>query len=270
MEPFTSLGGTYGHGPPSWHHARHFDPSFYDDSGYSSEDSDRVEFPPLSPEQNYRNTDQLDNAIPKTRRHRASAFVGAQWSRPADLRPYYRSHNSSNDSWRAYDLPRPLAFEQQRNSYEPSSRPKPPAYHDRETFGREPAPPASRWGLEENISPLDVEDHRARVPDTLPSLSNRIENDTDPSSPPFDSIPPFFPTPRIDPKAPSSSRGYPTAAPGQIAESLSARRFRRNQSSSRDTALAAAWQQLYEERLELEKEKRASREGDEFLARRKE
>lgn len=272
MEPFTPFASPYANGPPPWHHGGHLDRSFHDDSGYASEDSDIVPFPLSDPDHILDDIDQVNPESPRPRRHRAAAFVDAQWSRPAAFRAYHPLDGSLNDNGRTYDLPQPLSFEQQRNDYEPGPPLKPTAFYNHENFGREPGYTASQWNLEEDIPPLDFEEHSARVPDDLPSLSNRIESETDPSLPSSSSIRHESPGPEAKMKAPESRGSKTSAQPGHRTESpmrSSARRQRQGQSSRRDAQLATAWQQLYQERTELEKERIALRKKDKSLLHRK-
>lgn len=259
MEPFASA---YANRLPSWHYGGHFDRSFHNDSAYASEDCDFVPFPSLDLNQIYEDTDEVDRDSPRTRRHRAAAIVNAQWSRPAVSGARHPLDDSFDDNWRIYDLPQPLPFEEQRYIYDSGSRLRPTAFYDRENFGREPGHAASWWGSEESIPALEFEEHRARVPDALPSLNNRIESGTDRSSPSSIST-------RHGSRSPeevSQSGGSTTSTqPDHRTRSSmrsSARRPRRNQSSSRDTQLAAAWQQLYHERTELEEGRRALRKKE--------
>ncbi|KAF6238902.1 hypothetical protein HO173_002774 [Letharia columbiana] len=156
-----------------------------------------------------------------------------------------------------YDLPQPLPFEEQRYIYDSGSRLRPTAFYDRENFGREPGHAASWWGSEESIPALEFEEHRARVPDALPSLNNRIESGTDRSSPSSISTRHGSRSPEEASQSGGSTTSTQPDRRTQSSMRSSARRPRRNQSSSRDAQLAAAWQQLYHERTELEKERRA-------------
>ena len=263
MDHFTPFASPYANVPPSWHHGAHFDSSaFHDDSGYASEDYEFLPFLSLDPDKIHFDNNQVDRDFPRARHHRAAAFVNAQWSHPTASRAYQPSHDPLNDSWRTYDLPQPLSFEQQRNNYASGSRLKPATFYNPENFGPEHGRTPSRWDLEENTSPLDFEEHRARVPNTLPSLSNRIESETDRSSSSSGSIRHGFHSPKAKSKDPQF-RGSPTSAEPhhRTTHSVrsSARSQRQHQSPSRDAQLAIAWQQLYQERTEFEKEKRALR-----------
>lgn len=243
MEPFTPFASLYANGPPPWHHGGRFDRSFHDDSGYASEDSDVVQFSSSDPAHILEETDQANRDSHRTRRHRAAALVNAQWSRPAAFRACRPLDDSFNDNQRTYDLPQPLSFEQQRNDYGPGPRLRPTAFYDREDFCREASHTASRWDHEENIPPLNFEEHRARVPDDLLSLGNRIESETDTSSPSSSSIRHGSPSPEAKSKAPQSRASTTFAQPGHRSESSmrsSARRQRQDQSSSRDVQLATA------------------------------
>ncbi len=243
MDHFTPFASPYASVPHSWHHGGHFDSSyFHDDSGYASEDYEYLPFISLDPDKTYFDNNQVDRDFPRTRHHRAAAFVNAQWSHPTASRAYHPSHDPLNDSWRTYDLPQPLSFEQQCTNYASGSRPKPAAFYNPENLGRHTA---SRWDSEENISPLDFEEHRARVPDTLPSLSNRIESETDRSSSSSSSgsVRHGFHSPKAKAKAPHF-RGSPKPAEPRHRTKhsvrSSARSQRQHQSPSRDAQLATA------------------------------
>lgn len=266
MEPFTPFASPYANALPSWHHGGHFDRSSHDDSGYASDDSDSVSFLSLDPVDFYGNTDQVDHKFSRTWRHRAAAFVNAQWSRPAPSRACHPLHDSFNEGWRTYALPQPLAFEQHHNKIESGPRPQPTTLYNRENFGREPGHIASEWNLEDSVSPLDFEEHRARVPDALPSLSNRIESETDHFPPRSSSL--GSPSPEAELNAPISKGSTTSAQPSQRTESSmrpSARCLGQDQSPNHDAQLAAAWQQLYQDRTELEKERRALSKKEESL-----
>lgn len=268
METFTPFARPYANDLPSWHHGGHSDRSFHDDSGYASEDPDILPYPSLDSNHIYNDTDQVNHDATRMRRHRAAAFVNAQWSRPAASRACHPFGDPVNDDPRTHGLPQPLAFEQQRNNYESGSRLKPTDFYNRENFGRGPDHKGSWWDFEEKIPPLDFEEHRARVPDTLPPLSNRIESETDRSSASSSSIRHGSPSPEAKQKA-SQSRGFTISAQtGHRTESSmrsSARRQRQTQSPSHDAQLAAAWQHLYEERTKLEKEKKGLRKKEKYL-----
>ena len=265
MEPSTPFAGPDATSRPSWHHGGHFDHSFHDDSGYASEDSDSV--PSLSPDPDifHEDIDQFDQAPPWTPPHRAAAFVNAQWSRPAACRTCHPIHDSFDDSWRAYELPHPLPFEQQRNKCESGSWLKPSTCHNRGICGRRPGFTASRWDdPEEDISPLDFEEHRARVPYTLPSFGNRIESETEQSSPSSSSIRHNISSLEVSSKAPpSESLPKPSQPDPRTKNPMHSppQRQCQFQPSSHDAQLAAAWQQLYQERMELDKEKNALKQN---------
>lgn len=123
MDPFTPCVSAYANRLPPWHHGGHLDPPLHDDSGYASEDADLVPSPSLTPDNIHSDTDHGRHNIPQTRRrHRAAAFVIAQWVRPA---PRQHPCDPFHNGWRTYALPQPLPFEQQRNSYRFRSRPEP-------------------------------------------------------------------------------------------------------------------------------------------------
>ena len=260
MEPFTPFASPYANGPPPWHHGGRFDRSFHDDSGYASEDSDIVQFSSSDPAHILEGTDQANRDSHRTRRHRAAAFVNAQWSRPAAFRAFRPLDDSINDN--PYDLPQPLSFEQQRNDYETGPRLMPTAFYNREDFGREAGHTAPRWDHEENIPPLNFEEHRARVPDDLPSLSNRIESETETCSLSSSSTRHESPSPEAKLNTPQFRASTTFAQPGPRTESSmrwSARRPCRDEPPSRDVQLATAWRQLHQERTDFENEKRAVR-----------
>lgn len=179
MAFFTPFAAPYVNGPPPWLHGGHFDRPFHDDSGYASEDSDSVPLSSLDPDSLYEDNDPLDQYPPWTGRHRAAAFVDAQCSRPVAFRTCNPLHDPCNDSHRTYDLPPSLPFEQQQHRYnnhpDPWLDPTTTSYH-REHFGREPA---FRRDLRATAPPLDIEEHRSRVPDTLPPLDNRVESESE-------------------------------------------------------------------------------------------
>ncbi|CAF9924904.1 MAG: hypothetical protein ALECFALPRED_002861 [Alectoria fallacina] len=267
MEPLTPFAGPCANGLSPWHHGGHTDRSFQDDSGYASEDSDFVPFPfPFpspDPDHNLEHVDQVNDDLPSGRRHRAAAFVNAQWSHPTAFRVCHPVNNSLNDNWRRYDLPQPLAFEQQRNNYESGSRLKPTACSNRESFGREPGHTASRW---------DLEAHRAYVPETLQSLCNRVESETDGSSLSSSSIRHGSLSSDAKGKAPQPRGSTASAQHGgrtELSMQSSARRPLQRRSSGHDARLAAAWQQLYQDRTELEKERRALTKKGKSLLKRK-
>ena len=264
MEPFTP----YANGLPSWHHGGHFDPFFHDDSGYASEDSNPVPFPSLNADGVYGDTDHGGHGFPRTRRRRAAAFVSAQWSRPAASRARQHPHDSFSDGWRTYDLPQSLPFEQQRNSYRSGSRLEPAILSNRDIFDREAGYTGSRWDSEDHIPPLDLKEHRARVPDGPPSLSHRIESETDDSSHSSRSTRHSSSSPGVKCEDPQSKISTGCAHPGHRTEGSmrsSARRRRRHHSSSCDAQLAAAWQQLHQARTELERERKApKRKGKKY------
>ena len=265
MEFFTPFAGPYVNGPPFWHHGGYFDRSFHDDSGYASgDDSDSVPFISLDPDIIYGDTDQLDQYSPWIQRHRAAAFVDAQWSRPGVFRACHPFHDPSNDSCRTYDLPQPLPFVQRRSNRDPGSWPKPTTSSNRESFGRERSHTASRRDFRTNASPLDVEEHRSRIPNTLPSLNNRISSETEQSSPSSSSSTRHHSlrhSPDVRSKA-RQSRSPTTSAQSNYGHSKSipsspAPRERQHQPPTPNhEQLAASWQQLYQERKELEREKR--------------
>lgn len=218
-----------------------------------------------------RDTDQSDHDPPGPRPHGAAAFISAQWSRPAVSRACRPFHDSPNNSWWIYDLPRLLSFEQQRNSYEPGSRLPSTTSSSREDVGREPYSNPSEWHFEEYISPLDFEKHRACVSNALPSLSSRVESETDHSSPLMSSIRQNYPIPEVKlttPQSTGSTMSVRSDYKSEIPMRSSARRQGQHQSSSHDAQLAAAWQQLYHERTELENDKRALRKKEKSLLQR--
>ena len=273
MEPSIPFASSYySNSLHPWHHGGYLDDSFYDDSGYASEDSALVPFSSVDPTLIYKDTDQDYHDSPRTRRHRAAAFVSAQWSPPAASRACHL-HSSINDSRRSYDLPRPLSFESQPNYRGSEYQREPSTTCSRENFGRDSGHTTSQWDFEENISPLAFEEHRARIPDTLPSLSNRIDNETDHSSPCPSSVQHGSPSPEVTSRAPQTRNPTRSAQSDYKSENSmhsSTGHPPQKYTSSRDAQLAAAWQQLYHERTELEKEKRALRKKKKCLLQRME
>ena len=271
MEHSTSFTSPHANGPPSWHRGKHLDRSVRDDSGHASEDSDSVPFLSLDASGASRDTDQSDHDLPGPRPHGAAAFINAQWSRPAVFRACRPFHDSPNNSWCIYDLSQPLSFEQQRNSYEPGSRLPLTISSNREDVGREPCSTPLEWHFEEYMSPLDFEKHGARVPNALPSLSSRIESETEHSSLSMSSIRQDYPIPEVELTTPQFTGSTMSARPDYKTETpmrSSARRQGQHQSSSHDAQLAAAWQQLYHERTELKNDKRALRKKEKSLLQR--
>lgn len=267
MEPFTPFAGPCANGLPPWHHTGHFDPPFNDDSGYASEDSDSAPFLSLDPDNDHEYTNQVNHGLPWIQRHRTAAFVSAPWSHPVAFRACHPFQESFSDS---YDLPQPLPFEEQPNDYVSSSQLQPPpSYHRREVFDRGPGHMASRWDLEEKTSssPPDFEEHRARIPDAISSLSNRVRCETDhhPSSPNplrHDISSPEVKTEALHSLAPiTSARPYDEEGYSMPC-SARPRPQCQHRSSSHDAQLAAAWRQLYQERTELEKDRRALRKRE--------
>ena len=270
MEPFTPSASANASIPSSWHHGGHFGPSFHD-SAYAREDSDSVPLLLSDPSKTYGGTNQVHRISPRTRHHRAAAFVSAQLSHPAASRACHLSHDSFTCSRRTHDL-QPRAFEQHHGNDESGSYLQPTASYNQENFGREPGHIAFRSGVEENISPLDFEEHRVRVPHTLVSLSNRTEGETDHPLHSSTSIRHGSVTPDIDLKAAQSRSTIKPTEPGYRSDDSvrsSARRPRQNQLPRGDAQLAAAWQQLYQERTELEKERRDLRKKEKSFLRRK-
>lgn len=274
MEPFSPFTSPDVNGLPSWHHGGHVDRSFNDDSGYASEDPDSVPSLSSNPDIIYRSTDQVGRGSFRTRHHRAAAFVNAQWSPPAAFRAGPLFQGPFKDNWRSCCLPPPLSFEQQRNDYEAGSGVRSTAFHNSENFHRERGRPASWYTSGEHVSPLDFDKHKARVPNTLPSLNSRIQNETDRPSLSSSSIRHGSPSPEVIPEA-LQFRGPTTPGQhvhrGESSMRPSARYQRQHRSSSHDAQLAAAWQQLYQERTELDKEQRAlKRKKERSLLQRKE
>ena len=273
MDRSTHFASPLSNSPPSWHHGGHFDPSPLNDSGYASEEYDFMPFLVIEPDNTYGDDDHAGRDSPRTRRRLpAAAFINAQWSHPATSRANHHFHDSLNDSWRTYDLLQPLPFEQERNNYASGSRLKPTTSYSHENFGREHGHTASRWDLEENSPPLNFEEHRARVPDTLPSLRDRIESETDHSSTSSSSSQQGSRSLEVKSNAPQSRGSTKSAQPSHSTQSSmrpSSRRQRQSQSSSRDAQLVAAWQQLYQERMKIEKERRALRKKEMSLLQRK-
>lgn len=285
MAFFTPSAAPYVNGPPPWPHGGHFNRLFHDDSGYASEDSDSEPFPPLlDPDSMYEDNDRFDQYPPCTRRHRATAFVDAQWSRPVALRTCHPPHDPCNDSRRIYDLPPSLAFEQQQHRYssQPDAwlNPTTTSYH-REPFGCEPA---FRQDLGATTSPLDIEEHCSRVPDTLPPLNNRVESEREQSlhfsSSSSSSSPiqhhspspsrsadvktktppsPAFAAQCVHRPSSSSSSSAPLSDRQHQHHHLSPNRYYHDEGEEEEEEkyLATAWQQLYRERKALEREKRA-------------
>ena len=266
MEPFTPVAGPCANGLPPWHHTGHFDRPFNDDSGYASEDSDSAPFLSSDPDRDHGYTNQVDHGLPWMQRHRTAAVVSAPWSHPVALRACHPFQDSFSDS---YDLPQPLPFEQQPNDYVSSSQLQPPtSYHRREAFDRGPGHMASRRDLDEKTSssPLDFEEHKARIPDALSSLSNRIHSETDHHPPSPNSLRPspevkteaLYPLASITSARPYDEEGYsmPTAS---MSTSLCKPR--------RTTQLAAAWRQLYVSRAHgaRERQKRFEEEEGEVI-----
>ena len=281
MEPFPPFAAPYANGLPPWDRSGHFDRPLDDDSGYASDDSDSAPFLSLDPDNSDDYTNHINHAPPWMQRHQpAAAIVSAQWSRPVAFSACHGFHDSSSDSSRTYGLPQALPFEEQQpNNYELGSRLKPTtttSYNrrgeifDRETFGHT----APHWDLfEEKTSPLDVEEHKSRVPDTLPSLSNRIiKNETEhyPPSPNPNPLVPNAPIPEIESEDSQSLGSITSTQPdnwngngngnGNMLPSTTRPRSQcHNQyysSSSHDAELTAAWRALYRERRELENDRR--------------
>ena len=291
MDFHTPFGSPYTNGPAPSHLGGHFVCSFSDDSGYSSSDSDSPPYPFFDPDSSiYGDPDRFGHVSPWPRYQRATAFVNAQYSHPAAaFRPHHSYHGSSNET---YDLTPPLPFEQQRCNYEYASQPNPtPSYH-RGNRDREPNHTASLQDFRANAtSSLNLNENGARLPDTLPPLSDRVvESETEASSSlprsstpiPYDASSPNNNNPELKTKAPPqsrSSRPTPSSFPprnhrttGENSPSApsAARRDgpRHHHSSSSSPSpsslkdggqrrLADAWQQLYQERKEFEEEKRA-------------
>ena len=279
MDSHTPFGSPYMNGPAPWHLGGHFVCSFSDDSGYASSDSDSPPYPFFDPDSGiHGDPDRFDHVSPWPRYQQATAFVNAQYSHPAAaFRPHHSHHGSSNET---YDVPQPLPFEQQRRSYGYPSQPNPTTSCHRGNRDREPRHTASLQDFRANTSSsLNFNEHSARLPDTLPPLSDRVvESETEassslPRSPtpiPHDaSSPNNNPEPKT--KAPPQSRSSsPTPSPRnhrRMDENpphppLVARRDgpRRHNSSLTDKGqrrLADAWRQLHQERKEFEEEKRA-------------
>lgn len=263
MEPFTPFAGPCANGLPPWHH---FDRPFNDDSGYASEDSDSAPFLSLDPANDHEYTNQVNHGLPWMQRHRTAALISAPWSHPVSLRACHPFHDLFSDS---YDLPQPLPFEEPPNDHVSSSQPQPPpSYHGREVIDRGPGHTASPWDLEEKTSssPLDFAEHRARIPDAPSSLSKSETAHRPPSPNPLrlDFSSPdvkteaLYPLPSITSARPHDEEGYPmprSAPPRPHCQYRSARHD------------AAAWRQLYHERTQLEKDRRASceEEGEVFI-----
>ena len=282
-------------GPAPWHVGGHFVCSFNDDSGYTSSDSDSLPYPSFDPENDtHGDADRFDHVSPWPRYQQATAFVNAQYSHPAaTFRPHHLCHGSSNKD---YDLPQPLAFEQQRRNYEYAFQRNPtPSYH-RGNCDREPSHTASLLDFRVNTtSSLNFNEPSAHLPDTLPPLSDRVvESETEESSLPGPSTPirrdASFPNnnPELNAKVPPQSRSSsPTI-------SFSPRNLRRTGENSPPSSsavrrdgpcrhhsssplsdggqrrLADAWRQLYQERKEFEEEKRALERKGSCSIRRKE
>ena len=271
MEPFTPFAGPCANGLPPWHHSGHLDHPVNDDSGYATEDSDSAPFLPLDPDNDHEYTSHVNHGLPWMQRHRAAAFVSARWSHPVAFRACPPFHDSFNDSSRTYDLPQPLPFEEQPINYVSGSRLKPTTSYNLELFEREPGQTASCWDLEEKASPLDFEEHRARVPDALPSLSDRvIQSETDHYPFPPNSLRHDFASPKVKFEA-LQSLGSITSTQlddrnGNLMSSSARPRPQcQHQYSGHDAQLAAAWRQLYQERTELEKDRRALRKKEKSL-----
>ena len=263
MEPFIPFASPHSNGLPPWHYDRNLDHSFHDDSGYASEDSEFQPSPSLYISHVYEDTNQDHHYPPWTWHNQATAFINAQKSPPTASRICHLHHDSIDHSRRSYILPQPLSFEQQCNYNESGHQRAPATFHNRENFGRDlgHTPP---WGvLEENTSPLAFEEHKSRIPDALPSLRKCIESEPDESLSSPSSTRHGFPTLETKLDVPRTRRSRKSTHPGYETKSSMrspAGRPRRHQTtSSRDAQLAATWQQHYHERMELDKERRASR-----------
>ena len=277
MEPSTAFAGPYANGLPPWHHTGYLDRPFNDDSGYASEDSDSTPFLSSDPDHDHEYTNPVNHGLPWMQRHCAAAFVSAQWSHPVAFRAWPPFHDPFNDSSRTYDLPQALPFEEQPNNYELGSRLKPTtSYNRREILDRGPGHTTSPWDLEEKIWPLDFEEHRARVPDALPSLSNRvIQSETYHYPPSPNSLRHNSPSPEVKLETSESLNSITSAQSDDrngnlMPSSAQPRPQCQHRYSSHDAQLAAAWRQLYQERTELDKDRRALRKREKSLLRRRE
>lgn len=256
MEPFTPFAGPCANGLPPWHH---FDRPFNDDSGYASGDSDSAPFLSSDPDNDHEYTNQVP---PWMQRHRTAAFASAPWSHPVALTACHPFHDSFSDS---YDLPHPLPFEEPPNDHVSSSQPQPPpSYHRREVYDRGPGHMASRSDPEEKTSssPLDFEEHRARIPDAPSSLGNRTDHHPPSPNPlrldfssPDVKTEALYPLPSITSARPYDEEGYPTPC------SAPPRPQCQHRSASHDA-------QLYPERTALEKDRRALRKREKSLSQR--
>ena len=260
MNPISPYASPYTNRPVSWHRGEYLNHSVHDDSGYASEDSDSVPFLSLDPHSPHGDIDLSDYNSPWTQRHRATAFIDAQWSRLGIVRARYPSHDPFNNRWGIHDLPQTLAFEQQCPDYGYGSRLRPTTRYSRENLGHGHGFTASGWEWEENTSSQESEEDRARVPDILPSLNDRIENEIELASPPASPIRHDSPNPEVKLKAPQS-RGLTKSAPtdNRTKNTMrsSAQHQHQHHPSSHDANLATAWQDIYQERMELEKDRRA-------------
>ena len=277
MEPSTAFAGPYANGLPPWHHTGYLDRPFNDDSGYASEDSDSTPFLSLDPDNDHEYSSHVNHGSPWMQRPRAAAFVSAQWSHPVAFRACPPFHDSFSDSSKIYDLPQALPFEEQPMNYELGSRAKPTtSYNRHEIFDREPDHTASWWDLEEKASPLGFEEHRARVPDALPSLSDRvIQSETDHYPVPPNSLRHNSQNPEVKLEVLQSLGPITSARPddrngNMMPSSAQPRPQCQYQYPSHDAQLAAAWRQLYQERTELEKDRRALRKREKSLLQREE
>ena len=273
MEAFVPFSSSYETGPPHWHHRGPLNRSIHDDSGYASEDSDPVPLVPSDTDDFHGYSDQFDHSLPWTRRPRTGAFNNAQWLPPAAFKASSLSSEPFIEGWRNYELPQPLAFEQQRKNYDTNSRLRSTTFYNQDSYGDDFSHAASPWEFEENVPTLDFEEHRTRVPRALPSLRNRIESETGPSSSSLMSIRHSSPVAEVRLQAPPSGSSITSAQPDNRTESSipsSAQHSCQDQSPNHDTQLATAWQQLNQERTELEKELRALERRKRSLLLRKE
>ena len=263
MQPFVPSASPYSNDLPPWHYDGSFDYSFHDDSGYASEDSEFVPSPSLYPNHIYKGSNQDHQDPPWKWRHQAPAFINAQWSPPMAPRACHLHRDSIDDSRRPHDLPQQLSFEQQYKYHESGHQQVPSTSHSHESFGRYLGHTPSWGNSEENISPLDIEEHKARIPDALPSLSKRIESEADESLSSSCSTQHSSPSPEAKPDVPRTRRSRKSTHPSYRTESSKRSLVeppRRHQTTlSRDTQLGGAWQEHHHERMVLEKERRAPR-----------
>lgn len=165
MEPFISFHGPYANSLSSCNHGGPLDD---DDSGYASDGSDPASLQALDPVNIYENIAQVDHDTSKTRRGWAAALIDAQWSRPATSRFCNSLHNLFNQSCRTFGILQPLALEPQHSIFE---------------FGPRTWQHSFLVRFRRKLSPLDIESHRVRVLDVVPSLGNPIRREVDHCSP---------------------------------------------------------------------------------------